>query len=332
LFQSDFELPVSGATGFAATEINITKTNGLPIEVIGVLPPGAAFRIIREMADRWEIDANGVTGWVRSASCMINLPDVIPSIKYNCTNVYGSLFLSSGVTIPEISGARLYDGSAYNSRLGREEFIVPVMFPMAGKISRAQSNALSNGDTLVIYEAFRPYSVQQRVAAAMDSLSRGNSDVRRNINTGSWNLNWFIATGISNHQRGCAIDVSLARVVSQEYASAGQYRYVTVTEFSIYEMPSAMHELSVKAAIYRRPVSSDSATAWQNATWSEGMAGNEPAQNLQKYCTDAGLTPLSSEWWHFNDLATRATIPSNSMGDYVLTECVSELPAQPTEG
>jgi D-alanyl-D-alanine dipeptidase len=145
-------------------------------------------------------------------------------------------------------------------------------------------------------------------------------------------LNWFIATGISNHQRGCAIDVSLARVIDQAYASAGQYRYLTVNEFSLYEMPSPMHELSVKAAIYRRPVSSDSATAWQNATWSDGMAANEAAQNLQKYCTDAGLTPLSSEWWHFNDLTTRATIPSNSMGDYVLSECVSVLPVQPQEG
>jgi D-alanyl-D-alanine dipeptidase len=326
LFHSDFELPVEGATGYAPVELNMTETAGLPIVVVSVLPVGSAFRIIREVSDRWEIEYNGMTGWVRSTSCMINLPDIIPSIKYNCTNTYGSLFVSSGVVIPNITGVRLYSGSGYNERLGRSEFIVPVMYTMAAKICDAQRNALAGGDTLVIYEAFRPYGVQQRVAEALESLSRESSDVRRGINTGPWSLTWFISTGISNHQRGCAIDVSLARVDRREYATSGQFRYLTVPEFTFYEMFTPMHELSAAATIYTRAIDSGSATSWQNATWSQAMAGSEPAQALQRYCTDAGLTPLASEWWHFNDLETRAAVPSNNSGDFVLTECFSAVP------
>jgi len=29
---------------------------------------------------------------------------------------------------------------------------------------------------------------------------------------------------------------------------------------------------------------------------------------LQKYLTDAGFTPLASEWWHFNDLTGLRTV------------------------
>jgi D-alanyl-D-alanine dipeptidase len=56
------------------------------------------------------------------------------------------------------------------------------------------------------------------------------------------------------------------------------------------------------------------------------MRGNDAAQRLQKYCTDAGLTPLASEWWHFNDLYTRQLVTNTGTGDFVLTECLSIPP------
>ena len=40
----------------------------------------------------------------------------------------------------------------------------------------------------------------------------------------------------------------------------------------------------------------------RQAELSASMAASEPARGLQRYCTGAGLTPLASEWWHFNDL------------------------------
>lgn len=55
---------------------------------------------------------------------------------------------------------------------------------------------------------------------------------------------------------------------------------------------------------------------------------NEAAIKLQNYCSNAGLTPLASEWWHFNDLAARDTTSNNnSKGQYTLTELYSLSPS-----
>ncbi len=87
---------------------------------------------------------------------MVNLPDLIPSIQYNITNNTKSLFTSSGHTIPNVTGQVLYESRDMNDRLGKEEYIVPVLYSMAGKIMNAQKAALADGNTLVIYEGFRP--------------------------------------------------------------------------------------------------------------------------------------------------------------------------------
>lgn len=41
----------------------------------------------------------------------------------------------------------------------------------------------------------------------------------------------------------------------------------------------------------------------------------EDALRLKRYCTQAGLSPLASEWWHFNDLEAKEAI-----GDGFTTE------------
>jgi D-alanyl-D-alanine dipeptidase len=86
-----------------------------------------------------------------------------------------------------------------------------------------------------------------------------------------------------------------------------------------------MHELSEAAAAFTAPVSGSSPTAWKSATLAKSM--NAPAKRLQKYMTDAGLTPLASEWWHFNDLdALEMTSGNKSTGKYMFSAVVSEAP------
>ena len=53
---------------------------------------------------------------------------------------------------------------------------------------------------------------------------------------------------------------------------------------------------------------------------------NEAALLLRTYCTDAGLTPLASEWWHFNDLDRLAVVDSSWRGEFALAENVSRAP------
>ena len=89
-----------------------------------------------------------------------------------------------------------------------------------------------------------------------------------------------------------------------------------------YAMPSAMHELSSAAACFTGPVTSNSATAWKRATASASMT--DGARRLQSYCTNAGMTPLASEWWHFNDLDAQNKVRMTSgNGKFWLDGCVS---------
>lgn len=80
----------------------------------------------------------------------------------------------------------------------------------------------------------------------------------------------------------------------------GNYLYTDVTEYEELSMPTQMHELSVSAVSMSQPLYSLDREAWKNIAPSATMT--QDALTLKDYCTNAGLSPLSSEWWHFNDL------------------------------
>ena len=101
-----------------------------------------------------------------------------------------------------------------------------------------------------------------------------------------------------------------------------------VWNYERYEMPTPIHELSRAAATFTAPVAINSTTAWKSAEMTQDMASNEPALGLQRYCTDAELTPLASEWWHFNDLSTRSQVLENQgIGDFLISSVRSTAPA-----
>ena len=321
VYDGELELPVSGATGYASVEMEVYNDE---ITVsLATLKPGKGFVILSEYGPYWrvcvksEADGRDIIGWVYHSLCLINLPDVIPSIVYNNTNAYRSVFRANGEAIPNITGKQLYsysersDGKVYNERLQRYEYIVPVLYSMAKRVCAAQQNALAGGDSLVIYEGFRPQETQQSVFRAVNNLPASQKKF------GSWSQGWFIASGKSNHQIGYAMDASLAQVVEVDEKVTGKYRYKQLVHFE-YTMPTQIHELSVDSALYASPGS---------RTYSEGVKNSEPAQRLQKYCTSAGFTPLASEWWHFNDEYARAGITRESSGNFLITECFSASPA-----
>lgn len=257
----------------------------------------------------WEGGSFGAFGWADKELIFVNLPDVVPSVAYNLTNSTGSIFRAvDGTELPNVTGKQFYQAKKqFNSRLSRYEFIVPCMFTLAERLAKVQATAMSNGDTLVIYETFRPASVQSAVRDSFGSLWDNNpavsADMDKAITMGyARNQGWFISNGTSNHQAGLAVDMSLAKgdpAELHEYELGGvTYRkYESWTE---YEMPTPMHELSSAAIRYKAPVSSYIMPAALD-NWTEQFAASEGAKRLQQYCTDAGLIPLASEWWHFND-------------------------------
>jgi len=319
------ELPINGASGYASIALNVYGGPFADTTYLARLSPGQGFTILREFGQWWEIEFNQTRGWVEHTCCLINLPDVIPSIVYNNTNVFGSKLRSSGYVIPDVTGMPLYDAFGYNARLGENQYIVPVLYSMAKKICRAQHAALADGNTLIIYEAFRPYETQQRVYTNLTSLIKLNSVVADGVSTSPWSIGWFIAQGTSNHQMGYAIDVSLGRVLEQKYLMLGNYVYPKTTSWEEYDMPTPMHELSAESAVFTQPINPNSTTAWQSATLTKTM--NNAAILLQRYCTSADLTPLASEWWHFNDNASRLAVENRgSNGNYLVSRTYSIPP------
>jgi D-alanyl-D-alanine dipeptidase len=325
VYQGDLELPINGATGYASVLMDLKATADAGSETLAALEAGTAFEVVEEVGDWWYVQTATESGWVQHLYCFINLPDVIPSIIYDNTNTYASKFVSSGKVIPGITGEALYDGKAYNIRLGKVSDIVPVLYSMSKKIYLAQQAALVEGNSLVIYEGYRPFFAQKMTVDALTNLAAVDPEVMAGINTPPWDTNWFIATNVSNHQMGYAIDVTLAKITEQQEIVIGDYAATAITGYTEYTMPTTIHELSMASATFTGPVKSSSATAWLQATLADTM--NEAAILLQRYCTDAGLTPLASEWWHFNDLDARFSTEGNSSkGEYLLDSTMSEAP------
>lgn len=296
---------------------------------VAILDPGTAFTVLEEDEEGawWRIEYGNGLGWIENRYCLINLPDVIPSMVYNATNSYDSKFVTLGRTIPDVTGRSFYPRGSYNQRLGRNEFMMPVLYSMSKHICQAQQAALAQGNTLVLYEGYRPHEVQTTVYKALTALARKDNTVREAVTGKPWNISWFIAAGYSNHQRGFAIDVTLAQVQRADLQDIGGHQVLRVREYEEYTMPTPIHELSRNAATFTGPVASHSSTAWKSATLTDAMRKCEPALALQRYCTGAGLTPLASEWWHFNDLEARTSVLDNlSVGGYKIRTCLSIAP------
>ncbi|MBU3220365.1 SH3 domain-containing protein [Clostridium algidicarnis] len=319
------ELPVNGASGYATVSLKLREGPSIETNIISTLESGQGFTILEEFNDWWQIEVDGKIGWVMHQYCLVNLPDIIPSIIYDNTNSYSSKMVSSGKEIPNITGKMLYNTYMYNERFGEEEYVVPVLYMMASKISLAQQAALADGNTLIIYEAFRPYEAQQKIVENLRVLADTDPEVKEGISKSPWSIGWFISTGTSNHQSGFAIDVSLGKVISQEKKTTGSYIYKKINEYVEYSMPTEIHELSTSSRIFNSPLSSKSNTEWRNAIPSETM--NNEALLLQEYCTKAGLTPLASEWWHFNDLDGLEVVKNNgNSGRFFIQNTYSVAP------
>lgn len=283
---------------------------------VAVLSPGTSFTILSEKGGWWKVSSGYGTGWVEHRFCMINLPDVIPSILYDATNAYASRYTSSGKDIPGITGKALYQGKVYNPRFDEEQFLMPALYATAKKICAAQQKALAQGNSLKLYEAYRPYAAQRAVVKALTALAERDPVVKAGITTAPWSMTYFINTGYSNHQKGFAVDVSLVKVTRTEVRSTGGYSYLKPVDYQEYEMPTPIHELSMAAA---------STTGPGETTLADTM--NDPAIALRSYFRKAGMTPLESEWWHFNDYAARTLAEGRTCtGGFEITRCRSTAP------
>lgn len=323
-----FEVEVSGSTGYALCGLNLRSGPSTSYRVLKTMPAGTAFVILGESGEFLHVRLPDATeGYASSTYIMVNLPDVIPSICYNATNSYDSKYRSLGEPLPGITGQALYTGKTMNNRLGYEDYMMPVLYKMAKKIYLAQQAAMANGDCLILYEGYRPKAVQAAVGTALDKLAWQDSAVYNAVIANpNFSKAYFINSGVGNHQLGVAIDVSLGFYTETTPVVIGEKTIQKPSNVAEYAMPSPMHELSPRSAVFARQYS-HTGTNWRAQPLAASFAANQPAQKLQKYCTDAGLTPLCSEWWHYNDNQIRPSVKNAGKGGFEITTCLSTQPA-----
>lgn len=305
-----FELPLSGSAGFAGTDLSLLdEINGIALATIS---KGDSFTILAEEGQWWKISLDNQVGWVNYRNCLVNLPDLLPSIVYD--NPYASFCYSCslGKDIPNVTGEQLYEAHFYNERLDDMVYLTPVLYDTAKKLAEVQASALADGNSLLIFECFRPDTVQNRLISGLAQLMAEDAEVNSALTSYPWSKVWFVSSGISGHQRGQSIDLTLVSVDSLEKIFCGDYVYEKVVSYSDLEMPTQFDELSPLAAVYTSPVVGDQ---WKTATYRDTMT--ESALLLQQYCTTAGLVPLASEWWHFDDPTGGG---ESILGDFLLTE------------
>ena len=322
IYESDFELPVVGATAYVSVNTLVYSNSDLSGEVVGDLSASDAFYITEDKGAVWKICSySGIEGYISNSTCFINLPDIIPSIVYNITNSSSSIFLSSKKEIPNVTGEKLMDFYKYNERYDKDMYMAFIQYPMAYKIQQAQNSALKDGNTLVIYESYRTYEAQMRVADSLIELAATNDEVNAGLSGSPWALNWFIATGLSTHQMGCAIDVTIAHIDGFDVQNCGEHRFLNVIDCEEYQMQCAMHELSTQAVSLAYPVNGRD-NQWVDVPDNSLMT--EASKMLKKYCTEAGMAPLASEWWHFDDWDAVDNLGDNYQYEYYFSDCVSK--------
>ncbi len=230
-------------------------------------------------------------GYVNSDFCMIDLPAYLGEMcSYDITNSYAAEYRVHGADLPGITGTVITGYEQVQKPDG--SFFVPLLYPTANRLISAAQAAIEAGYRLKIYDAFRPlqatrvlYDTAQSLydqPVAEDAFSGGlpgtepGSLTYGGLMTGDvYSLSDFLARSGSSHNLGIALDLTLIdSQICQELS-----------------MQTAMHDLS---------------------RYSARTENNSNADLLSGFMTAAGFDTLFSEWWHFQDNATRYAIGQDS--------------------
>ena len=257
-------------------------------EELGTISAGSAWCALGREGQYLKIRYNGQDAYVDGDYCMINLPEYLGNLcAYDITNSYSAIYLVHEYGIQDVSGTVI---SGYeNVRIKDGEYLVPFLYPAAQKLMQAGLAAREKGYRLKIYDSFRPqiatdsiywttysllshyvpeetYSGKPVLDAYGNVLTFGPKSMSyKNLmtNNGNWKLGSFLAPGISRHNFGVALDLTLEDISGDDLP-----------------MQTSMHDLS-----------------W----FSMRQLNNENANLLSEIMFGAGFSGITSEWWHFQD-------------------------------
>ncbi len=247
--------------------------------VIGTAAGAQAFCVLDVENGLFKVRFGDGYGYIDSNYCMINLTEFMGGLcNYNITNSYSSVMMVHGYDLPGITG---YVVEGYeNVCLYANDYLVPLLYPVALKLEQAAHSAQKQGYRLKIYDTFRPvkatHSLYNLAAAASgrklpaftydgsEGKFGGLTYLQLMTNRGSYSMTSFLARGLSRHNQGIALDLTLENMETGEEIP----------------MQTAMHDLSYFSVTRRN---------------------TETANVLRSVMTDAGFATLATEWWHFQD-------------------------------
>ena len=258
--------------------------------VIGTAPGAQAFCVLAVENGLFKVRYGDGFGYLDSGYCMINLTEFMGGLcAYDIANSYSSVFTAHGYGFSGITGNVI--AGYENVQLYANDYLVPLLYPVALKLEQAALRAEEAGYRLKIYDAYRPAKATQALYQQVSSLSdrklpsvtadgkpgsfSGLTYHQMITNYGRYGLTAFLAQGGSRHNQGVALDLTLEDITTGEEVP----------------MQTAMHDLSYFSV------------TWKNT---------EKANLLAAVMKDAGFATLSTEWWHFQDDEVRTSLGINT--------------------
>lgn len=258
-----------GATAWPVQDLPVYDNMAV---VVDTVVAGTPMLVLSYEYDLFKVSYDGKMGLVAADACMINLPDVMQEeMEYDITNSYSSIYRIHGDDIERVTGEVLYP----YVKQGRDEYLVPLLVPVAKALFLAEEGALEMGYTIKIYDAYRPHSVTNDIYTKTSAFVKKYPEyvdyMTEVVNGTAYKQSNFLAKSVSNHNYGVAIDITLVNCHTGEEM----------------QMQSAMHELSTLSVLDRN---------------------NPVADALQKLMREHGFEGLGSEWWHFQIKACRMSV------------------------
>lgn len=255
----------------------------------GTVKAGKAYCVTVEEDGMFGVRIGDEIRYIDSRFCLINLPDYLGGLcSYEITNSTDSLFKIREFEIPGVTGQVIPGYGDVKQEDGT--CLVPLLYPTAQMLRAAAENALARGYRLKIYDAFRPQratrQVYNRTEEILEQEIPGNGErltYSQAMTNGIYSLNHFLAEGMSRHNLGLALDLTMVDVKTGEEL----------------RMQSAMHDLS-----------------WYSVT----ARNNTNAELLESVMKGAGFAGLSSEWWHFQDDRTPKSVSLSALWDGIGAE------------
>lgn len=267
----NFSATLYGATAWTNQSVNIRKAANQNSSLLGTIPTGGKVKILssdNSSTKYIKIKYNNITGYVYLDFLLINLPDVIPDMLYEITSASSSTAKAANTAIPGITGKNLYGFTKkYNSKIGKETYYAPLLYPTAKKLQSAYNKAKKDGYNLKVYDAYRPHDVTVSSNSNFRKLYNSNSKVKNAIDYDKegnyWGPSWFLASSVSAHNKGVALDIAITNSKNQELKAQTAYDTLDTTSIVKYN--------------------------------------NSVANKLRSIMLSQGFSPLESEWWHFQD-------------------------------